>query len=480
MDLKARGYKMIYDANVDDSNIFSGTIYDVCVIGAGAAGITIANELGKAGKKIALCEAGAAEFTEESQENYKGEVTGDPYFDLDVARLRFLGGTTNHWSGMCRSFDEADFDRTYLGNKYKWPIEYKEILRYRKEACNILEIKDDFEYNDIERSNIKRIKFQFSPSVRFKGKYELQISKSTNISLLINANLVDIDGDDGVVKVAYFRNYMNQKFSIKATKFIFAMGGIENSRYLLWFAQKYRAKYFDTSTPIGKYWMEHPHFTLGSALVDKSVSSNRFYSLTHEAQKKSQILNCGFRLTELSHQGTKAMIRELLCVAPKLGWKVAALAGKNLICGVKFRAVWEQAPVASNAVTLANDVGRFGIPSVNLKWSKNNLDRKTVKESVRFFNNWLLKNDTGRIQLNEWMVDDTDYPTNDELAGCHHMGGTRMSNSSQLGVVDKNCKVYGSSNLYIAGSSIFTTGGHNNPTLPIVQFSLRLSDYLKK
>ncbi len=117
---------------------------------------------------------------------------------------------------------------------------------------------------------------------------------------------------------------------------------------------------------------------------------------------------------------------------------------------------------------------------MNLKWSKNNLDRKTVKESVRFFNNWLLKNDTGRIQLNEWMVDDTDYPTNDELAGCHHMGGTRMSNSSQLGVVDKNCKVYGSSNLYIAGSSIFTTGGHNNPTLPIVQFSLRLSDYLKK
>ena len=71
------------------------------------------------------------------------------------------------------------------------------------------------------------------------------------------------------------------------------------------------------------------------------------------------------------------------------------------------------------------------------------------------------------------------YPLNDELAGYHHMGGTRM-HSSKDGVVDENCKVYGSSNLYIAGSSIFTTGGHNNPTLPIVQFSLRLADYLAK
>ena len=76
------------------------------------------------------------------------------------------------------------------------------------------------------------------------------------------------------------------------------------------------------------------------------------------------------------------------------------------------------------------------------------------------------------------MIKNEDYPDYDELAGYHHMGGTRMSNSSKFGVVDSNCKVYGSKNLYIAGSSIFTTGGHNNPTLPIVQFTLRLADHL--
>ena len=85
-----------------------------------------------------------------------------------------------------------------------------------------------------------------------------------------------------------------------------------------------------------------------------------------------------------------------------------------------------------------------------------------------------------RIQLHDWLIKNKNYPEYDELAGYHHMGGTRMSISKKYGVVDNNCKVFGSENLYIAGSSIFTTGGHNNPTLPIVQFSLRLADHLYK
>ena len=89
-----------------------------------------------------------------------------------------------------------------------------------------------------------------------------------------------------------------------------------------------------------------------------------------------------------------------------------------------------------------------------------------------------MKIDEGRIKLDEWMLTEKDYPTDDELGGHHHMGGTRMHKSNILGVVDSNCKVFGSENLYIAGSSIFTTGGHNNPTLPIVQFALRLANHL--
>ena len=70
------------------------------------------------------------------------------------------------------------------------------------------------------------------------------------------------------------------------------------------------------------------------------------------------------------------------------------------------------------------------------------------------------------------------YPEDDEIGGYHHLGGTRMHSDKKFGVVDANLKIHGLKNLYVSGSSVFTTGGHSNPTLPIVQLSLRLAEYL--
>ena len=226
--------------------------------------------------------------------------------------------------------------------------------------------------------------------------------------------------------------------------------------------------------------MEHPHFKLGQAIVNRDKVSESYYSISPQAQIDDGIMNCGFRVEHLNIEGTRALINDILCVAPSLGQSLVSLAGKNLVCGAIFRAAWEQSPEIHNRISLDSEKDKFGIPKPILNWRKTELDRKTVISSVARFNDWLLRIDGGRIQLDSWLLNDADYPLNDELAGYHHMGGTRMHSSKEYGVVDENCKVYGSSNLYIAGSSIFTTGGHNNPTLPIVQFSLRLADYLAK
>ena len=64
-------------------------------------------------------------------------------------------------------------------------------------------------------------------------------------------------------------------------------------------------------------------------------------------------------------------------------------------------------------------------------------------------------------------------------AGKHHMGTTRMHVAPRHGVVDENSRVHGTSNLFIAGSSVFPSGGYANPTLTIVALAVRLGDYLK-
>ena len=123
---------MIYDLNKLNKEYQDENDYEVCIIGSGAAGITIAKHLSKFNLKIALIEGGSLDFSSESQDIYKGKLIGDPYYPLDVARLRYLGGSTNHWGGMSRSFDEVDFERGYFGEEFKWPIKY-----FRNFFCHI-------------------------------------------------------------------------------------------------------------------------------------------------------------------------------------------------------------------------------------------------------------------------------------------------------------------------------------------------------
>ena len=453
--------------------------YDVTIVGAGAAGITLALKLSDEGKKIALIEAGGREYSEVSQKIYSAKTVGDPYFELDEARLRYFGGSTNHWAGLCRTFEREDFNREYMGEEYKWPINFEDLDYYRADACEILEISSEFQDSNSSESEVESISFHTSP-VRFSSKYFDVLVANPLVHVFLNSNLIDVTHSGNRLTSIKVASYNENVSYINSQNFIFAMGGIENSRYLLWLKSKYGNSFISDVSPIGRYWMEHPHFTLGQAIVDKRKVSEYYYSISSQAQIDKGILNCGFRVEHLSDKGTRALIRDVLCLAPTLGRSLArAYDGHKLICGVRFRAAWEQSPESRNRITLDSDYDRFGIPKPILNWTKSKLDRKTLVSSIALFNEWLLRIEGGRIQLDNWVLNHEDYPVNGkELAGYHHMGGTRMHVSEQYGVVDQNCKVYGSSNLYIAGSSIFTTGGHNNPTLPIVQFALRLAEYL--
>ena len=182
------------------------------------------------------------------------------------------------------------------------------------------------------------------------------------MTVILNSNLIDINGENRRVKFATFSSYTGNKIDISSARYIFAMGGIENSRYLLWFQKKYSNKFFDSNLPVGEYWMEHPYFSIGKAIVDKRKIVKNFYSLSPQAQKELYILNCSFRFDYLHEQGTKALIRDALCVAPNLGKKLLKLANRNLVCGAILRASWEQAPIAENRISLDTQLDKFKIP----------------------------------------------------------------------------------------------------------------------
>ena len=383
-------------------NTYGG--YDVTIVGAGAAGITLALKLSKYGKKVALVEAGGLEYSEESQQLYRAKTVGDQYFELDVARLRYFGGTTNHWNGWCRTFEREDFNRGYLGNEYNWPIDFEELDVYLSEACEILEIQSKF--NDVTSMDpdVEIIDFNFSPPVRFGSKYFETLQADPFVDIFLNSNLIDEKSYGNQETSIKVDSYNGNVSTIASQNFVFAMGGIENSRYLLWLQLKYGNTFISDECPVGQYWMEHPHFKLGQAIVNRDKVSESYYSISPQAQIDDGIMNCGFRVEHLNIEGTRAIINDILCVAPSLGQSLVSLAGKNLVCGAIFRAAWEQSPEIHNRISLDGEKDKFGIPKPILNWRKTELDRKTVISSVARFNDWLLRIDGGRIQLDSWLL----------------------------------------------------------------------------
>ena len=123
---------------------------------------------------------------------------------------------------------------------------------------------------------------------------------------------------------------------------------------------------------------------------------------------------------------------------------------------------------------------RLGIPRVILYWTLGSEDNRTALESARHLGRYFADRNLGRLRLDRWLTSREPFPADDEIGGCHHMGGTRMARTPDQGIVDSNCKVFGQRNLYIAGSSVFPSSGFANPTYTIVQLALRLAEHLAR
>jgi hypothetical protein len=458
--------------DIDKDNIF-----DYCIIGSGPAGITLSLKLAKNNKKVLLIEGGGMNITQESQMLYEGQVIGDEYLALDTCRLRYFGGTSNHWSGVCRTFDASDFEAKELFKKNKWPISKSDIDKYLNEALNILEIsnipKDAISLSE----DIKTIYFAYSPPVRFKDKYYNEINESKNIFLLLNTSCINLQTNGASITSAILQNKLQKE--VKSKYFVLTTGGIENSRLLLWSNELSNHQVVKNYNSLGKYWMDHPNFDLGEAIFFNKYRHDYFsnyFALTDNKKVELGVLNARIGFSE-NNRSLKKNILDLKCVSSKLANYLEF--NKNIVCGSNIRAVWEQEPILENRVELSKEIDSIGVPKTNLYWKKTKKDIDTIRKTLETFAISFIQQKIGRIKIYSFL-DTGDFPSNSNLASSHHIGGTRMSNDPNLGVVDENCKVHGQSNLYIMGSSIFPTGGYTNPTLPIMQFTLRLADHLLK
>ena len=231
--------------------------FPVAIFGSGPAGITTALELEKKNIKCLIIEAGGENYSEISQEFYKGKIIGDQLSGLSISRLRQFGGTSGHWGGKSKPMEEYNLER--------WPLKANDLNPYLKKTCQILDINNQFRKSSLNEF-FNQVEFQYS-KVRFAHKFKNHIKNSNNILLVLNTQLSHFVGRNNNTEYAVCIS-KDVKKKVRTKYFILACGGIENSRILLWTRDK-NQEFIDNNLPIGKYWMNHPWILSGVGVINK-------------------------------------------------------------------------------------------------------------------------------------------------------------------------------------------------------------------
>lgn len=469
--------------------------FDVCVFGTGPAGLTVALELAKAGKRIALIEAGSFDYTEESQKLYEGTETGlNTWNALRIKRLRYFGGTSGHWSGRCGLLDEIDFAADTYHGLSGWPITRKAVLEHLAQAVEILDLgSQSLATRPLKTgvgSTFAHSSAAFSPPTRFGQKYRRQVVESPSIQLVTRANLVELRlaGGNASVDHAILKDYKGQASKVSANRYVLALGALENPRLLLNCDRQLRGGIGNHSGYVGRCFMEHLNVQIGRFVVrDKSYFSEKQSELApvRDLLESRRIgngvlaANPSFVPVEYGRlRHFRRMLRDGACEYETMRDYARKFGDFNCEGEGVISSLLEQCPSPDSRISLTSDIDALGLRKADLHWAINDTDRRTIRTLGMELAKELARLDAARVQLSDFMVDQSQpIPV---AAHAHHMGTTRMARDPRDGVVDEHCRVHGMDNLYVAGSSVFPVGGGTNPTLTIVLLALRLGKHLRK
>jgi len=525
---------MILDARRHDGSRLEA---DICIVGAGAAGITLAMELAASGHAVLLLESGGLDFDAVTQSLCEGENASFAEFPIEATRLRFLGGSTNHWHGMTHPLIEADLAARPGIAATGWPIGLGEIRPFYRRAQEICQL-GRVDFADVEGWQVRAgghpVRLEdpaivpavahFSPPTRFGSAYRRVLERAPNLRVLLNANAVELVADDGAahVKAITARCIGGPAFTVVPRVAVLALGGLENARLLLLSRRQQPAGLGNGHDVVGRYYMDHSTIAGGFLQLAPGAPDLRFFlgpsdigdSRLHgifvprpEALVREGIGNFRLQLypaaapspgvesaKALMNFGHDAEIRRNLGrhLANIMGDidDVADLLYKNVIDRKGFKAPvpaaagrtalvelsGEQFPNRDSRASLSDRRDLLDQPRLRLDWRVQDIDLHGWRRGMEMFAAAIGAAGLGRVRITGDLLGDGAR----RIVGisCHHMGTTRMAADPKAGVVDGNCRVHGIDNLYIAGSSVFPTGGWANPTLTIVALAVRLARHI--
>ena len=542
---------------------------DVCIVGAGPAGLAAAQELLDSGLDVILLESGGEEPDAATQDLAAGvsEDTPDLYPDIVWSHDRRFGGTSVQWDVQVNgttnchlaTFDPIDFQKRDWMPHSGWPIDYDTLHPYYLRAMKLWETGVDsldiMPWVSDERKLLAFKNDALETKLYMTGSQAVltqgiggRVKESKNIRLIMKANAVELDTNENAstvtgVKVACLDG---RRFTVAARQVILAQGGFQVPRLLLASDRVARDGLGNDHGLVGRFLMDRQIVKTGILYPNEPISRFGLYDLQHRGiahvlgklaipqrtLEEKQLMNVTVGLNaqpafsrvrlaqRLFGRGTtfrspayyslrKLMrdVRARRMPERPLHHLGRVLGGLDDLVFIKVaRAPWlqipynrdsggwyeaphrdqffkvidlyqiaEQSPDPDNRITLSSERDATGMrrPTVHFRWR--DLDIRSALGSQEIVKNALEEAGIGRVLMERR----DGMPLVTQMTAHHPAGTTRMADEPTEGVVDRNCRVHGVDNLYVASSAVFTTGGCAPPTLTIVALTVRIVDAVK-
>jgi choline dehydrogenase-like flavoprotein len=496
---------------------------DICIVGAGAAGITLAVEFARKGKKVLLLEGGGAVREDSSQALYDSEIAGLPHRGIHTGRIRVKGGTTVRWGGQILELDARDFTARPNVLESGWPFPKAELTPFYEQALHLeglakVERSDAAVWRHISQpftqfTDLEAYLSRWCPEPNFARLHHKTLTTHPNLHLWLHASAVELLIEGEAATGLRCRTLTGIETAFHAQRYLFALGGIESYRFFL--QPRTGGLPWNRSGRLGRHFQDHidcnaaqviPHdlasfhdtfdplFSRGFKYLPKlrlppnlqsrlgtlSVGSTMGFEDTGKArmQAKHTIRNLmRGRFTDVTRGNLNHTAKHVPMLFHQFWrYKIQRRAYAPPEVRIFLRIHCEQEPTSRSNITLTDQRDPLGLLRVRFDWQISERELETIRQYVCIAQRSLAGIAT-IIPDEDLMCGNPNFLTRCDDSN-HHMGGMRMSTTNSTGVVDPNLRLYGLTNTYICSSAVFPTSGFSNPTHTVLALAIRLCDHL--
>ena len=464
-------------------NSSSQKVYDIAIVGGGAAGLYLANKLYEKNNLI-IIESGQKNKFKKNNKNHEFLMPKNSKHKLHTDQVSGIGGNTNIWGGQLLPFTKND-----INESKGWPIKWNEISGIYKSITKEL-LKEDIKFysedyikkstkNKIIKSNQTFFKVHLSSWLAEPNFRKLYLKKIINKVSILSEYYVDFIGykKDKYYKLVCFKDH-NKKI-IKAKKVIIACGAIQSVRLLI---NSSNNKDFQKNKNIGKNFMDH-----GAVQFTKIKVKNRFKFLslfntryTINGNKVSIRISATKNFLTPEKANISAMFMILppkniferminiftILLTRKLLRFIYKPFGEIVLCFLV-----EQEGSLKKNITLTKN----GLPLIN--WGIEEKEVSTIQEFAKIILN---NNEIRKLIKGNYKFPNNNIIFSKMTDNNHPMGGASMNIDKEKRVVDSNLEVLGCKGLFVCSTAIFPSGSHSNPTMTLLALANRLASKLNK